>query len=214
MSRVWVFTILLLTYTIVLVVDPQQHLIATSVNGQYSLSVSTSAFSVGATLALSLFVVSYPQKPGKPLYKWNVRTIERFAAFQVDVFLVAFISMHIISVQLLIGEATETGVFSWSFSRENNRHTDALSTLALFPILFIYLYAHPINGRQTVGQYLVGFKVESLPGADRKPAYGLNILYSLIGICIWPVSLYLAAGRHDKSYWWNLKTGTRLVRLE
>jgi len=88
-----------------------------------------------------------------------------------------------------------------------------LKILAVF-LAFAYFYVHAITGRQTVGQYIQGYRVGVDPDADSKPAFGLNLLLGFIGLCAWPVSLYLSIVRPDKAVWWNQRSHIKVVRVE
>lgn len=217
MSRTLVFCALVAILVALFATAPHQGFNSTCVNDQCFMSASTSLMGLVSSGVLVAFVVLYPQETGTPLHIDPIKIGERFAAFFIDFLVVLAATSPIATLPILLAEAEATGNFQWSFERDFSRPTDGALTfpgvLSMFAALFAYFYIHPAIGRQTVGQYLLGFRVEGVPGTGKKPAFGLNVLFGYIGLCAWPVSVYLAAKRRDKAFWWNLRSRTRLVRI-
>ncbi len=216
MSRTWVFCALAAILVAVLATGPQGFN-ATCVNTHCYISASTSLVGLIASFLLAVLISLYRQKIGTPAPVEPVKIWERFVAFFADCFVVVAIISPVTTLPILLAEASATGSFQWSFERDFSRSTDAAlagpGILLMFAGLFAYFYVHPLIARQTVGQYLLGFRVEGVPGSGKAPAFGLNVFFSYIGLCMWPVSVYLAAKRQDKAFWWNLRTHTRLIRV-
>lgn len=217
MSRTWVFCALVAIFVAMFSTAPHQGFNSTCINDQCYMSASASLPALIASVVLVAFVTFYPQEVGTPMHVEPIKIWEGFAAFFIDFLVVLSATSPIATLPILLAEADATGSFQWSFERDFSRPTDASlafpGVLAMFAVLFAYFYIHPAIGRQTVGQFLLGFRVEGVPGVGKRPAFALNVLLGYIGLCAWPISLYLAANRRDKAFWWNLRTRTRVVRV-
>ena len=217
MSRTWVFWALVAIVVAMFATGPRQGFNSTCINDQCYISASASALALVMSMVLTAFAIFYPQAPQTSAYGPPVSIVEGFSAFFIDFFIVMAATAPIATLPLLFAEANATGNFRWAFERDFARPTDAVlafpSVLTIFAILYVYFYVHPAIGRQTVGQYIMGFRVEGVPGIGKKPAFGLNVLLGYIGLCVWPASVYLALNREDKAFWWNLRTGTQVVRV-
>lgn len=218
MSRIWVFLVTVGIVSLAFLGGRQIVLTTECVNSVCQLTASTSKPAIVAALCLWAFLPFYPHRPGRPHIFYPVTMWERAAAFFVD-FTVCFIgTAPVLVLPALWAEAQATGEFRWGFQRDYARISDIvlveLPVLAALALVFGYFYAHSVLGRRTLGQYLLGYRLEGLPEADQPPAYALNILLGFVGAAVWPFSLALAAGRKDKAAWWNLRSRTRLVRVE
>lgn len=196
---------------------PKQGFNSTCINDHCYVSAAASPLALVMSIVLMAFAAFYRQAPQTSAYGPPVSIVEGFSAFFIDFFVVMAAIVPISTLPLLFAEANATGNFRWAFERDFARPTDAVmalpSALTIFAFLYAYFYVHPVIGRQTVGQYIMGFRVEGVPGIGKKPAFGLNVLLGYIGLCLWPVSVYLALNRKDKAFWWNLRTGTQIVRV-
>ncbi len=185
-------------------------------NGQCLVSASSSPISVFLSVVLAVFVVFYPQRAYVENESNIVGVWRRFGAFFLDFMLVLMVVSSIGAVPLLVAEAEYTGAFQWAFIREFSRPTDAAyvlpSVFVSFVALFLYFYLHGKSGRPTVGQYVLGYRIASLEEKE-KPAYGLRVLLSFLGLCMWPVSVMLAIGNQQKQFWWDSTTRTRVFRV-
>ncbi|MES1156859.1 MAG: RDD family protein [Alphaproteobacteria bacterium] len=217
MRRIWVFAALAAILIVNFGASPHEGFNSTCVNDQCYMSASSSLVSLIASAILAVFTVFYPQKAGESERTEPVKIKERFAAFLIDFFIVISAGGPVATLPILLTEAKAVGRFQWSFERDFSRPTDYVLAVPgvffMFGLLFVYFYVHLLIGRQTVGQYLLGYRVEGAPSVEgKKPAWGLSVLLGYVGLCVWPISVYLAAKREDKAFWWNLQTDTRLVR--
>lgn len=217
MSRTWVFCVLAAMLVAVFSISPHQGLNSTCINDHCYVSASASLLALIASPIMTAFVIFYPQEATTGVRVEPVKIWERFVAFVIDFLVVVSTASPIAALPILLAEARATGHFQWSFERDFLRPSDLAlvfpAVLSMFVALFAYFYIHPVIGRQTVGQYLLGLRVEGVPGTGRKPAFALNVLLGYIGLCAWPISVYLAAKRQDKAFWWNLRTRTRVIRV-
>ena len=217
MSRTWVFWVLVAIVVAMFATGPRQGFNSTCINDHCYMSASTSPQALVVSIFLTAFVVFYPQAPQTSAYGQPVSIVEGFSAFFIDFFIGLAAIAPIATLPILLAEADATGNFRWAFEREFARPSDAAlalpGVLAIFGFLYAYFYIHPVIGRQTVGQYVMGFRVEAIPGVGKKPAFGLNVFLGYIGLAMWPVSIYLALSRQDKAFWWNLRTRTQVVRV-
>ena len=78
--------------------------------------------------------------------------------------------------------------------------------------MFFFFSPPPKRGRQTLGQYVLGYRVISSGNAD-VPTYGRRALLSFVGLCAWPLSVVLALRRKRKAFWWDAATGSQVVRV-
>lgn len=117
---------------------------------------------------------------------------------------------------MLVAEGHFTGQFQWSFTREFTRPTDTMIVLPValgcFLALFVYFYMHARIGRQTLGQYVLGYRVTA-SSADVQPAYGQRVVLSFVGLCIWPISVIMAVRKPSKDFWWDSATNSKVARL-
>lgn len=195
---------------------PQQGVSNTCVHDVCAMRASTSMLSIIGGLALLAFVWAYPQRSGGPDNAKPVTILQRLGAFYVDFLVVVASVGPLVTLPALLVEAHHTGSFQWGFERTFLRDTDLIATLPsvafMFLALFSYFYGHAVMRRQTVGQYLLGYRVEGTNDTGA-PSFAVNVILSFIGLCMWPVSTFMAQRRTDKAFWWNLATHTRAVRV-
>jgi hypothetical protein len=185
-------------------------------NNDCYVSGATSFAAVIAAPVLCAFVLFYPQRITTATRTEPVKIVERVVAFFVDYLVLLVATVPILTFLMLLLEAEATGAFRWQFSRSNLRPTDVFAivvVLLVFVALFAYFYVHARIGRQTVGQYLLGFRMEPSSTEGRRSKLGLNAFLGIVGFCIWPISVFLAAKRDDKAFWWDLRTGMRPTRV-
>ena len=185
------------------------------INGQCVVTASSSWFAVVTAFGLAGFMWFYPQRrypldPSRVVGVWR-----RFGSFFIDFAFVLMIVSPLAALPILAVEAKYADPFQWSFVREYTRPTDwllfSLGGLASFAALFLYFYQHARLGRPTVGQYVLSYRV--VPSNDGKPSYALRVLLSFVGLCMWPVSVILAARDSHKNFWWDGATNTEVVRV-
>ena len=176
---------------------------------------SASLISLMLGLFMGMFALLCPRQdmianPAKP-----VGIFQRLGAFLLDFIAVIVAFSPILTLPILYLEAQATGTFVWSFSREFVRPTDVIAILpgillAQFSLI-IYFYLHAAKNRQTIGQYILGYRV--LPVIGSQPKYASRSFYAVIGMCMWPISTYMAARRLDKAFWWDRASGTKVQRV-
>ena len=190
---------------------------ATSVceNGKCYTAASASLVSMALSVMIGLFALFCPRQkifanPTKP-----VGIFQRAGAFILDFMVVLAVCTPLFTLPILFFEAHATGSFAWSFERDFARATDALAVapgLLIAQIsLVAYYYFHAARTRQTIGQYILGYKVDPVIGSE--PNYLKRTIYAVIGMCVWPVSIFLAAQRLDKAFWWDRASNTKVIRV-
>ena len=193
------------------------HVGATSVceNSNCYTEASASLISLVLGVITGLFALLCPRQemvanPAKP-----VGIFQRFGAFLLDIMVVMAAFTPALTFPILYFEAQATGAFAWSFSRDFARATDVL---ALMPGILLaqislvaYFYFHATKNRQTIGQYILGYSV--LPEVGAVPNYLARTIYAVIGMCLWPISIYMAARRLDRAFWWDGASGTFVQRV-
>ena len=182
-------------------------------NDQCRVVAATSFIGLVTSAGLAGFLFLYPQLASDVFAAEPVKLWKRGIAFYIDFMISLSILAPIATMPLLLEEAHATGSFAWSFARDFARSTDAMlavpSIIVMFIALFLYFYIHLRLGRQTIGQYLMGFRIEAEPG--KAPNLFLNVFLSWIGMCMWPFALYGAAKHPQKLFWWNVQTDTRVI---
>lgn len=187
------------------------------VNSQCTVAASSSLLSVISSILFSIFILRFKQP--KQLFdsEYTVGVWRRLGAFFVDYAAVLLVLSPIVSLPLLIAEASYTGDFQWSFYRNFTRSTDQLLFLpaisGTFLCLILYFYRYSISERQTLGEYVAGYKI--IPADEEsEPGYLKRVIYSFIGLCAWPVSVILALRHGQKQFWWDRACHTKAVRVK
>jgi hypothetical protein len=185
-------------------------------NSKCVVTASSSLIAIVMSIALSTFALTYRQLPAAPNDARIVGVWRRFGAFLLDFTAVVMVVSSIGAIPMLLAEGHFTGQFHWSFSREFSRPTDAVIVLpialACFLVLFGYFYGHARADRQTLGQYVLGYRVMAA-NEQVRPAYGKRVLLSFVGLCMWPISVILAMRKPHKDFWWDSATDSRVVRV-
>lgn len=190
---------------------------STCVDNACNVVVSSSPESMILAIGLALFVVIYPQGANTVDNTRVVGVWRRFGAFVLDYAAILAATVPLAALPALLAEARDTGHFRWSFARTFERPDDwnnfLIPGVAIFIILFAYFYLHARIGRQTLGQYVLGYRVVRADQAGPSPAYALRVILSFLGLCWWPISVIFALFKPDKAFWWDALTGTRVVRV-
>lgn len=180
------------------------------------MTASSSLISIVLSIALATFALTYRQRAAPPDDARVVGVWRRFGAFVLDFSAVVLVVSSIGAVPMLVAEGHFTGQFQWSFTREFTRPTDTMIVLPValgcFLALFVYFYMHARIGRQTLGQYVLGYRVTA-SSADVQPAYGQRVVLSFVGLCIWPISVIMAVRKPSKDFWWDSATNSKVARL-
>ncbi len=176
---------------------------------------SSSIISTALGISALIFIAVYRQKNMKMDINNSVGILQRLGALFIDFFVMLMALTPLVVLPILWVEAQITGTFAWSFARPFVRPSDAMiilpGVLLIFVALFFYFYLHARKNRATIGQYLFGFKISASESGT--PNYLARTFLSLIGICAWPISIFLALRRQDRKFWWEIKTHTRAVRM-
>lgn len=143
---------------------------------------------------------------------------KRFSAILIDGLYPVFLLVPWLVTPFLFIEADATGQFAWSFERNYRRSSDLWIFFAQLPLvaalLFYYVYLHLLKDRQTIGQLAMGYRIVFEPdpsGKTSKQRKRMHLFLSYIGLCTWPISLWLASQRDDKAFWWEWQTSARAV---
>lgn len=214
MGRLWVFVALVAILVPQFATSSQHGFQENCVNDQCYVVAATSQVGLIASGVLAAFLVLYPQIRSEAAHTAPGKLWKRGIALYVDFFVVLSIVAPAATLPLLLEEGRITGTFQWHFERDFARPSDTAlavpTILGMFVALFAYFYVHLRVGRQTIGQYIMGFRIESEPDAKMN-AFKLVSL-SWIGMCMWPFALYGAAKHPKKLFWWNVQTKTRVVQ--
>lgn len=183
-------------------------------NSECFVAAGSSPIALVVAIALLVFLFTYPQRQYRPNDQKVIGVLRRFAAFLLDFAATMIITAPIAAVPTVIAEYLYTDTFQWSFKREFVRSTDTAVilpvTLGVFLAMFLYFYLHPKYGRQTLGQYILGYRVIAVDGSVRA-SFGKRVFLSFIGLCAWPVSLVLALRSEGKSFWWDAASDSKVV---
>lgn len=178
------------------------------------VSASFRALLCGGVIAvLALF---WPRPSATNSSDHPVAILRRLGALLLDFTVVLAVLSPLLCIAVLAMEAEVTGTFAWSFSRDFSRPSDLQimipGILLMQFLLVLYFYVHNALNRQTVGKHILGYTVTSSEG--EQPNYMAATVLSVIGMCMWPISLYLAVRRQDKSFWWDGTSNTKAILLK
>lgn len=186
------------------------------VNGRCMVSASSSLYGIICGIILALFTLLFPRNQFVENTVGVVGLWRRFGAFFIDFIVVLTIVTPIAALPILVTESSYIGTFQWAFSRDFSRASDNYyilpTVLGIFVILFFYFYHQVKNGQQTLGQYVLNYKVSSTTQSGKVPQYAKRIFFSYIGLCAWPISVILALRSDNKACWWDKTTNTKLVK--
>lgn len=82
-------------------------------------------------------------------------------------------------------------------------------------LVFSYFWLHGRFGRATLGQYVMGYRVAPIEGANGEPEFAHRTLASFIATCLWPVTI-ISASQDDAIpgiYHWDRESKTKAVRV-
>jgi len=85
--------------------------------------------------------------------------------------------------------------------------------LFIFTLLFYYFYKHLMLNKQTIGQYILGYKIKFKDDAIDRKSVIFRLIYSYFGLCIWPLS-WIFAMLNDRVYWWDKISNTSVELIE
>lgn len=180
------------------------------INQNCFVNASSSLVSIICGLILLVFVFKFPRTFSKTS-EVRAGVWRRFGAFFVDFLVVINALTPFMVIPALSAEFGYTGEFNWRFERDFARPTDNLIILPtvflMIGILLYYFYYFGIRYGQTVGQYILGYKVISTNEPLTKQTMKKRVLYSAIGMCAWPITIVHALN-NEKRFWWDSKTDT------
>lgn len=169
--------------------------------------------SSAALLALTIFLRPVP---AAPVAGQTVRLRRRVGAFFIDIFAAMSIVVPLAALPMLLYAAAMSKVFLWAVQVSQPDWWDHVIAVVLIISavagLVVYYQLPLRRGRQTLGQYVAGYRLEPREGGT--PRYAKLTMLSLAGVCLWPISLAMAAARPDREFWWNRAAGVCAVRLE
>ena len=185
------------------------------VNDECIVGASSSLGSVVISIAIIGMLIFSPKLKTEVDPTRIVGVWRRLGAFYIDFLLVLLAIAPITVLPMLIAEAGHTGDFQWSFTRKFARPNDTIfvlpAVLLTFAALYFYFFYHPWKRKQTVGEYILGFKIIAESDRGLGPSFGLRPMISFIGLCAWPISLFFALRKDDKRFWWDTESRTRAV---
>ena len=185
-------------------------------NSACLVSAGATPQSLVVAIAILAFLFTYSQREQEPNNQAIVGVWRRLGAFLLDFTTIMVIAAPIGAMPTLIAEYYYTDSYQWSFARDFERPTDMLLIMpvgiGIFMAMFFYFYVHAKRGIQTLGQYVLGYRVVAANSAEG-PSYGMRALLSFVGLCAWPVSVVLAMKHERKAFWWDAATGSQVVRV-
>ena len=134
--------------------------------------------------------------------------------------LIDFIHLDLLTRLCLVGlglgvESLVTGQWQWSWTRDTLQARDfvaPIGTVAVMAFILFRTVRALRQGRQTAGQYVMGFRV--VPSGTGKPNYAKRIGIGLLGYGLWPLTLLLALRQRERNegiYDWDDVSNTRAV---
>ena len=156
------------------------------VNGNCIAAASTSWYALAlASITLAL-VLLFPRPKSKHLQASGKRAgyWRRPLALLVDfaLLMVVFAPMSLVP---LLFEWRATGEFAWSFHREFARPTDWVTAplvFAFFAAIYFYYDRASRSGRQTIGQFILGYRVTLTHRNWQSPIGGMFGLFAYLGV--------------------------------
>ncbi len=187
------------------------------INSRCVVGAHSSILSIIISIALVLFLVLRPNQKVKIQDDRVVGVWRRLGAFYLDFALVLLIVVPITAIPMLVAEGQHTGTFEWFFVRKFTRPSDAFfalpAVLACFAALYFYFFYTPFKDRQTLGEYVLGFKIVPANEVGYPPNFGWRPFLGFIGLCTLPISVYYALKKDDKRFWWDTESRTRAVMV-
>ncbi|NHK29364.1 RDD family protein [Parvularcula flava] len=209
----WIFFFAIMGSLLVLPLAQQETLLQYSNQGEdIDVEINLSLYGLSAAgFLLAFLIVARQRKTGDarlyPVYIW-----ERLVATFLDMAVIGIILTNVAGFIMIWMEAQYTQEFNWRFQRDFTRDTDWIGTLAVLSAWFVipvFYYVHNRVHVSTPGQYVVGYRVVPTEN-EAKPL--LRALLAIVGLFVWPFSLYGAAKDKEKLFWWDKLSNSRPVR--
>jgi hypothetical protein len=164
--------------------------------GGYSVACFNSDCQVSALSSLEILTISAalltlvvvfklpPSEDLAPLGK-PAGYARRIVAFVADFFVVTLIASSLGALIALLAEMGHAGSWAWFFERDYARWSDWIAALLVagtFLVLYFYYSRAARAGRQTFGQFLLGFRAVVREKTWSGPIGGLFALFAFFGI--------------------------------
>lgn len=215
MKRSWVLAAVVGLALVSMVFGASSAMTDQCVNGACVIVARTTPVGVLMAAAFLLLVIFHRPRPSTPVPGERVRLRARLGAFLIDVITVMSIVGPIAALPMLIYAAVVMGSFLWAVQVDNPDWWDHLiaAPLALGGVtgMVAYFCVLPRLRRQTLGQYVLGYRIVAMEG--KRPNFALLGFLGFVGVCVWPVSLILAALRPDREFWWSRTVGVHAQRV-
>jgi len=186
------------------------------INQQCFVAASTSLISIVAGLVFFAFAISFPRGDRKASEN-NTGVWRRFGAFFLDFMVVLLALTPITVLPTLIAEYVHTNSYAWTFQRDFSRSTDNWiiipTVFLMFGGLYYYFYKFCLLSKQTLGQYVSGYRIQSIDGPMNSQKARKRVLLSILGLCLWPISVILGL-RNKRVFWWDSSSGTQALTAE
>ncbi|MEQ9505417.1 MAG: RDD family protein [Hyphomonas sp.] len=87
------------------------------------------------------------------------------------------------------------------------------SITLVFSALFSYFWLHPKLGRATLGQYIMGYRIESDPDPNIPPHHFVRTVFAMLAACSWHLWGWFVKYEDTQkgNYWWDRIGQTRAV---
>jgi uncharacterized RDD family membrane protein YckC len=124
---------------------------------------SINAILVGSVIAVLALLLPRPSAGDIEPVGRTAGYIRRLLAFLIDYSLIMIAVMPLSAFIPLALESLYTGEFVWSFERDYTRASDwltALPIVVVFVGLYFYFTRTALAGRQTIGQFAMGFRAQ------------------------------------------------------
>lgn len=162
-------------------------------------------FALGALFAVIAFLLprAKPQIDlGRPVRIWR-RGMALFIDWQVAGFSVA--AVFGLSRLVLLSAGVPTVV--------NDPLFTAVSISIAASAFFCYFWLHPKFGRATLGQYIMGYRIEHDPDPNIPPHHFLRTVFATFAACSWHLWGWFVKYEDTQQgrYWWDKLGQTRAV---
>jgi hypothetical protein len=165
--------------------------------------------------ALIMIVSFFWPTPVLPPQKGKyVGFIRRIFALGIDAWLlVSAIFITAIPTAYIL-EWIVIGQWQWAWDRDDKFRDVApfLIYHAWFAVAFFYYTRRVREGRPTLGQFVMGFRI--LPAPDGSPNYARHFRYGAFGLCVYPLTVLLALRKRERResiFDWDAVSNTRAV---
>ncbi|OGW46104.1 MAG: hypothetical protein A2X57_03775 [Nitrospirae bacterium GWD2_57_8] len=193
-------------------VSMQQH------NGEHLMQAGSSFPAILTSAVMIPFAFLYktkgkPKIGSRPVMLW-IRSLTFFIDFVTALVIIG----PILTLPALLVEWQNTESFSWSFIRNWPRESDfivAMSGALLGMIWMLFYLSFPLaQGKQTIGQYVMGYRISDFNG--QRITFKRAVLRNMLGflvLCMWPITLLMAYYHPKKHMLHDNDDGLRPERL-